>query len=369
MGRPPSKMGEVNKKGSWTPEEDLLLLSYVQENGPGDWKSVPKNTGLQRCSRSCRLRWKNYLRPDIKRGHFTAEEDKKIINLQALFGNKWAAIAHYLPDRTDNDIKNHWNIRLKKTVNGAISGDDGQGSNNTSTTQFNQDIDSSKDIWLSRLQNNVHTAKKALFDAISISQTTSIRYHGAVTPPTSLTSSSSSLMAIPPLQTSGLSSLNSPPKRNMNADEQDLLNNPDDYHLRIHELAPVNQGSNYSTTSHPSSEESIMQWLQRWTKEYPNKESAMRNITDSMEINPSINHDQGMMNGDGDNAMIPLFTSTENYVLHYEANYVSPVDVVDVVADHSLSANIQDKQHEENNDLQMLNMSKLYDQNVFWPFN
>lgn len=46
MGRPPYKMGGMNKKGSWTPEEDLLLLSYVQENGVGDWKSVPDNTGM-----------------------------------------------------------------------------------------------------------------------------------------------------------------------------------------------------------------------------------------------------------------------------------------------------------------------------------
>lgn len=46
MGRPHSNMGRVIKKGSWTPEEDLLLLSYVQENGPGDWKSVPDNTGI-----------------------------------------------------------------------------------------------------------------------------------------------------------------------------------------------------------------------------------------------------------------------------------------------------------------------------------
>ncbi|KAG8090677.1 hypothetical protein GUJ93_ZPchr0011g28914 [Zizania palustris] len=69
-----------------------------------------------RCSKSCRLRWTNYLRPGIKRGNFTPHEEGIIIHLQALLGNKWAAIASYLPQRTDNDIKNYWNTHLKKKV-------------------------------------------------------------------------------------------------------------------------------------------------------------------------------------------------------------------------------------------------------------
>ncbi|KAE8670762.1 MYB306 protein [Hibiscus syriacus] len=101
MGRPPccDKIGV--KKGPWTPEEDIILVSYIQEHGPGNWRSVPTNTGLLRCSKSCRLRWTNYLRPGIKRGNFTEQEEKMIIHLQALLGNRWAAIASYLPQRTD----------------------------------------------------------------------------------------------------------------------------------------------------------------------------------------------------------------------------------------------------------------------------
>ena len=45
-------------------------------------------TGLQRCGKSCRLRWMNYLRPDLKRGNFTEEEDELIIKLHSLLGNK-----------------------------------------------------------------------------------------------------------------------------------------------------------------------------------------------------------------------------------------------------------------------------------------
>ncbi|XP_075491853.1 transcription factor MYB60-like [Primulina tabacum] len=116
MVRPPCCEKAGIKKGPWTPEEDIILVSYIQEHGPGNWRSVPTSTGLLRCSKSCRLRWTNYLRPGIKRGNFTPHEEGMIIHLQALLGNKWAAIASYLPQRTDNDIKNYWNTHLKKKL-------------------------------------------------------------------------------------------------------------------------------------------------------------------------------------------------------------------------------------------------------------
>uniref|UniRef100_A0A6N2LUP7 Uncharacterized protein n=1 Tax=Salix viminalis TaxID=40686 RepID=A0A6N2LUP7_SALVM len=116
MGRPPCCDKDGIKKGPWTPEEDIILVSFIQEHGPGNWRSVPTSTGLLRCSKSCRLRWTNYLRPGIKRGNFTPHEEGIIIHLQALLGNKWAAIASYLPRRTDNDIKNYWNTHLKKKL-------------------------------------------------------------------------------------------------------------------------------------------------------------------------------------------------------------------------------------------------------------
>nr|AEL12216.1 putative MYB domain protein 94 [Beta vulgaris] len=169
MGRPPCCDKEGVKKGPWTPEEDILLVSYIQEHGPGNWRAVPTNT-LLRCSKSCRLRWTNYLRPGIKRGNFTDQEEKMIIHLQALLGN-WAAIASYLPQRTDNDIKNYWNTHLKKKLRKSQSNHHQQSSRSdgftSSPSSPENHSSSSRGQWERRLQTDIHLAKQALCDALS----------------------------------------------------------------------------------------------------------------------------------------------------------------------------------------------------------
>ncbi|KAF5752390.1 hypothetical protein HS088_TW01G00299 [Tripterygium wilfordii] len=104
------------KKGPWTPEEDRILVSYIHNYGHANWRALPKQAGLLRCGKSCRLRWINYLRPDIKRGNFTKEEEDTIITLHESLGNRWSAIAAQLPGRTDNEIKNVWHTHLKKRL-------------------------------------------------------------------------------------------------------------------------------------------------------------------------------------------------------------------------------------------------------------
>ncbi|KAL1540278.1 transcription factor RAX1-like [Salvia divinorum] len=119
MGRAPCCDKANVKKGPWSPEEDAKLKSYIDSHGTGgNWIALPQKIGLKRCGKSCRLRWLNYLRPNIKHGGFSEEEDNIICSLYISIGSRWSIIAAQLPGRTDNDIKNYWNTRLKKKLLG-----------------------------------------------------------------------------------------------------------------------------------------------------------------------------------------------------------------------------------------------------------
>nr|QSD99789.1 MYB family transcription factor [Melilotus albus] len=116
MGRQPCCDKVGLKKGPWTAEEDRKLINFILTNGQCCWRAVPKLAGLLRCGKSCRLRWTNYLRPDLKRGLLSEDEEKMVIDLHAQLGNRWSKIASHLPGRTDNEIKNHWNTHIKKKL-------------------------------------------------------------------------------------------------------------------------------------------------------------------------------------------------------------------------------------------------------------
>jgi transcription factor MYB, plant len=83
------------KRGTWVKQEDEILTAFISAHGEGRWSDVPQRAGLRRCAKSCRLRWLNYLRSDIKHGNMSNEEDL-IIRLHKLLGNRsilsWASI-------------------------------------------------------------------------------------------------------------------------------------------------------------------------------------------------------------------------------------------------------------------------------------
>ncbi|EFJ15227.1 hypothetical protein SELMODRAFT_116971 [Selaginella moellendorffii] len=108
---------EVLRKGPWMPEEDEILVEYVRQYGPRDWSSIRSKGLLPRTGKSCRLRWVNKLKPDLKSGcKFSPEEEKLVVEMQSKLGNKWAKIASCLPGRTDNDVKNFWSTRQKRLL-------------------------------------------------------------------------------------------------------------------------------------------------------------------------------------------------------------------------------------------------------------
>nr|WIW78208.1 R2R3 MYB transcription factor [Erythronium umbilicatum] len=111
---PPSLV--LLRKGAWTTTEDDLLRKCLEKHGAVRWNRVPQLAGLNRCRKSCRLRWLNYLDPRIKRERFEEDEDDLIFRLHKLLGNRWSLIAGRLPGRTANDVKNHWNSHLSKKL-------------------------------------------------------------------------------------------------------------------------------------------------------------------------------------------------------------------------------------------------------------
>ncbi|KAL9666331.1 hypothetical protein QQ045_000659 [Rhodiola kirilowii] len=101
-------------KGPWGPEEDKWLINFVTINGEGNWRRVA--TELERTPKSCRLRWCNQLNPKINHRPFTPAEDKIIVSMIKKGGRngKWSVIAKILEFRTDNQVKNRWNSKLRK---------------------------------------------------------------------------------------------------------------------------------------------------------------------------------------------------------------------------------------------------------------
>ncbi|KAJ6903041.1 transcription factor MYB62-like [Populus alba x Populus x berolinensis] len=102
------------RRGPWTLEEDTLLTHYITLHGEGRWNMLARGAGLKRTGKSCRLRWLNYLKPDIKRGNLTPQEQLLILELHSKWGNRWSKIAQHLPGRTDNEIKNYWRTKVQK---------------------------------------------------------------------------------------------------------------------------------------------------------------------------------------------------------------------------------------------------------------
>ncbi|XP_065860272.1 transcription factor MYB78-like [Euphorbia lathyris] len=138
--------GEV-RKGPWTVEEDNILSDYITIHGEGRWNAAARCSGLKRTGKSCRLRWLNYLRPNVRRGNITLEEQLLILELHSRWGNRWSKIAEYLPGRTDNEIKNYWRTRVQKQAK--------QLKCEVNSKQFR---DAMRYVWMPRLVERIQAA-------------------------------------------------------------------------------------------------------------------------------------------------------------------------------------------------------------------
>ncbi|MED6186751.1 Transcription factor myb2 [Stylosanthes scabra] len=133
------------RKGPWTLDEDTILINYISTHGEGHWNSLARSAGLKRSGKSCRLRWLNYLRPDVRRGNITLQEQILILDLHSRWGNRWSKIAQHLPGRTDNEIKNYWRTRVIKQAK--------QLKCDVNSKQFR---DALRYVWMPRLLERLH---------------------------------------------------------------------------------------------------------------------------------------------------------------------------------------------------------------------
>ncbi|MBA0560160.1 hypothetical protein Golob_017076 [Gossypium lobatum] len=138
------------RKGPWTEEEDSMLRAYVNIHGEGRWNTVARLSGLKRTGKSCRLRWLNYMRPEIKRGNISLEEQLLILELHSRWGNRWSKIAQHLPGRTDNEIKNYWRTRVQKQAK--------QLNCDVNSKQFK---DAMRYVWIPRLVERIRASSES----------------------------------------------------------------------------------------------------------------------------------------------------------------------------------------------------------------
>lgn len=147
------------RRGPWTVEEDFTLMNYIAHHGEGRWNSLARCAGLKRTGKSCRLRWLNYLRPDVRRGNITLEEQLLILELHSRWGNRWSKIAQQLPGRTDNEIKNYWRTRVQKHAK--------QLKCDVNSKQFK---DTMRYLWMPRLVERIQAAAGASTSAGTASE-------------------------------------------------------------------------------------------------------------------------------------------------------------------------------------------------------
>lgn len=107
-------------KGPWSKEEDEVIVRLVDQYGAKKWSTIAQHLP-GRIGKQCRERWHNHLNPNINKEAWSQEEEIALIHAHQVYGNKWAELTKFLPGRSDNAIKNHWNSSVKKKLDSYLA--------------------------------------------------------------------------------------------------------------------------------------------------------------------------------------------------------------------------------------------------------
>ena len=111
--RPESHNKQKSVKLKFTAEEDEKLKMLVLSHGTSSWAFIARLMGT-RNHRQCRERWKNYINPALRNDPWTFEEDQLLVDKYAEFGPRWNRIAKFFTNRSDNSIRNRWQLMLRQ---------------------------------------------------------------------------------------------------------------------------------------------------------------------------------------------------------------------------------------------------------------
>ena len=106
---------KIGKSIPWTKEDDNLLLMSAKQNNEKNWKKVASSF-KGRTSIQCSSRY-HRIRPGLTKGHFSREEDLKLISLYKIYGKKWNLIAKGMKNRTGKQVRDRFLNSLAPGVN------------------------------------------------------------------------------------------------------------------------------------------------------------------------------------------------------------------------------------------------------------
>lgn len=107
---------------SWSKEDDMRLTEIMKKyKNPRDWEPIAKEHGMGKSAKECHERWIRYLKPGVRKGQWTDQEDAIVIEAVTTSSEqpftRWSDLAQRLPGRVGKQIRDRWVNHLNPNIN------------------------------------------------------------------------------------------------------------------------------------------------------------------------------------------------------------------------------------------------------------